>query len=334
MLRRASASVPLALFLLVSAAGVASAFAGDTGEPPPADPAPVTPEAGGGGIAVTVTSTGTTGEGRTFSTSVESSVVPDCWRSAGPTGYEYYEYWKPGGPARESRTLEEFAAQGLLHKDYELYATETEGRWYEPRCRYDIDGETQLAYLTSHPAVFVMPGDPPPPADVVIDPRQLVEIAQDEMQLPTGTIHWNPSLKGSGATLVNLETWVWVEGAPETVSVTASVPGVWARVDATLKTMTLSAPENAEEDGTCTDLGTPYSDGMTSSSCYIVFTRSTANQDVKPGQTLPTVTLTATTSWAASWVSSTNPNPTPLEVQSVSTTAEVPVAEVQSVVTG
>lgn len=328
MLRRRATVGLVTATLVVAGAGSALAYDSESAENPPA---PVSPEVGGGTIAVTVTSSGSTGEGRTFSTSVQASVAPDCWMSAGWTGYEYYEYWKPGGPAREADTLDDYAAQGLLHQNYEAHATDTEGRWYEPRCRYDIDGDTQLAYLTSHPAVYVMPGDPPPPADVLVDPRLLVEIAEDNMALPTGTIRWNPSLQGSGATLVNMDTFVWVEGAPATVEVTASVPGVWARVNARIASMELSAP-NAD-DVSCPDVGTPYSAGMTSSTCAIVFTRSTANQPVKAGNTLPTATLTATTTWEATWVSSLDPDPQPLDVQTVSTTAEIPVAEVQSVVT-
>lgn len=142
MLTRRAAACALALGLLVAGATAAHAYDGETGAPPPAAPAPVTPEAGDGTIAVTVTSSGATGEGRRFSSSVQASVTPDCWLRAGRTGYGYYEYWKPGGEARESRTLDDFAAQGLLHPDYEAYATDDEGRWYEPHCRFGVDAET------------------------------------------------------------------------------------------------------------------------------------------------------------------------------------------------
>ncbi|MBO0919704.1 hypothetical protein J1G42_02550 [Cellulomonas sp. zg-ZUI222] len=330
MLSRAGRVAVLTGALLLALAGGASAYDGKGGGGGPA-PAPVTPEAGGGTIAVTVTSSGSTGEGRSFSSSVQATVAPDCWRAPGRTGYEYYEYWKPGGPARQSGTLDAYAAQGLLNPDFEAYATDDTGRWYEPRCRYDIDDDVELDYLLSHRAVFVPEGEPAPPVDVVVDPQQLVEIAQDHIQLPTGTVRWNPSIEGSGATVVNMDTFVWVEGAPATVEVTASVPGVWARVDASVRSMTLEAP-NADT-ATCPDVGTAYSAGMTSSTCSIVFTRSSANQPVKEGQTLRTATLTATTTWAASWVSSQNPEPQPLDLQTVTTTAEIPVAEIQTVVT-
>ncbi|SFJ61887.1 hypothetical protein [Cellulomonas sp. KH9] len=324
----------LAALLILAAPGGGAGYAGegDQQSPPPAS-TPVTPQAGDGTIAVTVTSSGSTGEGRSFSSSVQATVAPDCWLRAGRTGYEYYEYWKPGGEARNSGTLDDFAYQGLLHPDYEAHATDDEGRWYEPYCRYDTDAETSFEYYTTRQAVFVPAGDPPPAVDVVVDPQQLVRIAQDSMELPTGTIRWNPSLDGSGATVVNKPTFVWVEGAPADVEVTASVPGVWARVEARVSQLRLDA-QNAES-ASCPDVGTPYTPGMTTSSCSLTFTRSSANlMPPKAGQSLPTATLTATAVWEATWTSSVDPAPQPLDMQTVETSAEIPVAEIQSVVTG
>ena len=95
--------------------------------------------------------------------------------------------------------------------------------------------------------------------------------------------------------------------------------------------MTLEAP--GADTSTCADAGAPYVPGMTSSSCAIRFYRSTSNQPVKEGQTLPTATLTATVAWAASWTSSVDPGTYELETQDITTAAEVPVAEVQTIVT-
>ncbi|RHA40513.1 hypothetical protein, partial [Cellulomonas rhizosphaerae] len=124
------------------------------------------------------------------------------------------------------------------------------------------------------------------------------------------------------------------EGAPTAASVTASVYGgaVWARVDASFAHLSLSAP-GATPSG-CDDIGTPWSAGGTAT-CSIVFDRSSANQTVKAGHSVPTSTLTATSTWTAQWVSSANAAPQELpDPDPVTTTAEVPVAEVQSVVTG
>ncbi|GEL98884.1 hypothetical protein [Cellulomonas terrae] len=338
MLRRLALAVVAATALSLVAVAPAMAddppgFEGNVpGLPSPSTPE-VTPGAGAGSVQVTVSQTGTTAGGTTFSppTTVRT-VAPICWYSRGQTGYDYYEYWKPGGPARNAGTLDAYAAQGLLHPNYEAYATDTTGYWYEPRCQYDAPTETYLAYRGTHPPVFVPAGEPAPAQDATVDPEVLAQIASESMDLPEGTIRWNPSLVGSGATVVNTDTWVWVEGAATSVSVTASIPsGLSATVNAVLSGMELSAP--GSDGTTCADTGTPWTAGATSTSCALTFYRSTANQPVKAGQSLPTATLTATATWTASWVSSVDPNPTALPAQTLATTAEVPVAEIQSIVT-
>ncbi|WP_142158448.1 hypothetical protein [Cellulomonas sp. SLBN-39] len=293
----------------------------------------VAPEASGGAIAVTVTSSGSTVEGESFSRSVRSSVVPACWMAPGPTGAEYYEEWKPGSENYNSGTLDSFAAQGLLHKDFEQYATDTEGRWYEAECRFEAPGEVRTEYYLSHPAVFVPAGEPAPAVDVYVDPGVLAQIASENMSLPAGTVRWNPSLEGSGATVVNVDTWVWVEGASERVEVTASVPGVSATVTAVLAGMRVEAPGAGSV--RCADAGRAWVEGASDAgACAVVFERSTAGLGVKEGQVLPTVTLSATAVWEASWTSNLDPGPHELDVQSVTTTGEVPVAEIQTIVTG
>ena len=132
-------------------------------------------------------------------------------------------------------------------------------------------------------------------------------------------------LGGVGATVVNLDTWVWVAGAPTVASVTASIPsGVWARVDAVLDRVELSAP--GADPVTCDDPGVVWSEGVDETSCSIWFTHSSANQPVKDGFTVPTLTLTVTGVWTASWVSSEDLVPTVLPSQEITVTAEVPVA--------
>jgi hypothetical protein len=310
---------------------------GDNGQQTQPGAPPASPVAEGssseGSIEVTVSTSGSTVEGRPFASSSVRRVDPVCWYRRGQTGMEYFEYWKPGGPARQSWTLEAYAAQGLLHAGYEAYATDTAGHWYEAGCAVDAPAEVIRAYVLSHPAVYVLPADPVPAEQVEVDPVVLAQIASEAMELPEGTIRWNPSLDGSGATVVNMDTWVWVEGAPTTVSVTASVPsGAWARVDATLSGLELSA--SGADPVSCPDTGVAWTVGAASTSCSIGFYRSSANQPVKAGQAYPTATLTAQATWAASWTSSVDPaTRTALPAQQISATAEVPVAEIQSIVT-
>ena len=277
-------------------------------DPPPAPPPG--PDSSSGSISVTVTVNGSTSTGRTFASTSTSTVAPMCWLGRGPTGMEYYEYWKPGGPAREADTLDDYAAQGLLHDGFEAYATDNEGRWYESTCRVDAPAEVSSAYFLSHDAVWVPAGAPAPAPEAQVDPAVLAQIASDSMDLPRGTIRWNPSLGGTGATIVNAETWVWVEDGATTASVTAEVPGTWARVDATLSSLTLDAP--GADSVTCPDTGTPWTAGATSTTCSTTFFRSTARLPVKSGQSMPTATLTATATCSASWVSSQDPD-TPTE---------------------
>lgn len=337
MLKALTVLMVTALALGFSAAAATSASAavktytrpGQGSTPTPG----VTPLAAGGSIEVMVSTSGSTVEGTPFVRSTVRSVPSLCWYGRGPTGQEYFEYWKPGGLARESATLDAFAAQGLLHAGFESHAADTQGHWYESTCRADAPGALAIAYHLSHPGVFVGPADPVPASEVDVDPAVLAEVAFEAMDLPRGTIRWNPTMDGSGATLVNFDTWVWVEGAPTAVSVTAQVPaGTWARVDARLDRLDLTAPSAAPV--SCPDSGAAWTAGATSSSCMIVFDRSSANQPVKAGHTVPTTTLTATGSWTATWVSSANPDtPTALPAQELTSTAEIPVAEIQALVT-
>jgi len=306
---------------------------GDVGQQPtPAAPV-VTAEAAAGSIEVTVTTSGSTVEGVPFTRSSVRSVAPVCWYGRGMTGAAYFEYWKPGGVARQSGTLDAYAAQGLLHPGYEAYATDTAGHWYEGTCRADATADQATAYQASHPPLFVLASQPVPAPQADVAPAVLAQVAFKAMDLPHGVIRWNPTLEGSGATVVNTDTWVWVEGSPTTVSVTAQVPsGTWAQVDATLDHLDLTAP--GADPASCKDTGVAWTKGATSTSCSIVFSHSSANQPVKTGQTLPTVTLTATGSWTATWFSSLDPTRTALPpAQDVTTTTEIPVAEIQALVT-
>jgi len=312
-------------------APVAAGF-GHTGQQPPTAAPVVTPEAAAGSIEVTVTTSGSTVEGVAFSRSSVRSVPPVCWYGRGMTGQGYFEYWKAGGVARQSGTLDAYAAQGLLHPGYEAYATDAAGHWYEGTCRADATADQATAYQASHPPLFVLASQPVPAPQADVAPAVLAQVAFEAMDLPHGVIRWNPTLEGSGATVVNTDTWVWVEGAPTTVSVTAQVPsGTWAQVDATLDHLDLTAL--GADPASCKDTGVAWTKGATSTSCSIVFSHSSANQPVKTGQTLPTATLTATGSWTATWFSSLDPARTALPAQDLTTTTEIPVAEIQSLVT-
>lgn len=326
---------------LIVAAGlilspITSVVAGYGGNHPPSDPTPsgTGAEASAGSISVMVTTSGSTTSGVPFVRSSVRSVAPVCWYGQKETGAAYYEYWKPGGVARQSPTLDDYAAQGLLNPGWESHSTDTVGHWYEATCRTDAPVDKAAAYRASHPPVYVTPADKVPVAAPDVSPETLAQVAFAAMDLPRGVIRWSPSLQGSGATVVNTDTWVWVEGAPTTVTVTAAVAsGPSAQVTATLQDLSLTAP-GADRSSCGPTVGVPWAAGATSTSCKIRFVRSTANQVVKAGQSLPTATLTATGTWSASWTSSADPaTQTPLPTQDLVTTAEVPVAEIHTLVT-
>jgi hypothetical protein len=316
---------------LVSPAYARDAEVGD-GQPTPAPS--VAPVAGDGAVAVTVAGVGSTVEDGLFTVARTQSVSPVCRYGPDMTGPEYYAYWKPGGVARTSGTLDAYAYQGLLYPNFQAYQDEMTGRWYGPVCRSDAPVDYKLAYWADHPAVYVYPADSVPSSRADVDPRQLAQIAYDFTDLPTGTIGWYPKAGGVDATIVNLDTWVWVGGAPNSVKVRASIPsGTWAEVVAVLDRVELSAP--GAESAICDEPGIAWTGGATSTPCSIRFTHSSADQPVKDGQSLATSTLTVTAVWTASWTSSDNPTTsTVLPSQEIITTAEVPVAEIQTLVTG
>jgi hypothetical protein len=304
-------------------------------EPPPGDSADAVVRAGS--AEVTVWGSGVTSDGGTFEIAVQTvGAAPACGYRWFATGQEYAAWWTGGSyDALLGRLPAE--DQFTPWTDYLDHQDDTEGAWWIPGCSdADWSGTRDEfiayrdAYFAAHDPVYVEAGEDPPAGEV--SPQVLAQIAYESMDLPTGTIRWNPQLAGSGATIINTDTWVWVAGAPVAVAVTAQIPsGMWARVDAQLSGLELSAP--GAEPASCPDAGTPWSAGATGTSCSLVFYRSSANQPVKAGQALPTATMSATATWSASWVSSMNPVPTALPAQEITTTAEVPVAEIQALVT-
>ncbi|GEK22313.1 hypothetical protein [Cellulomonas xylanilytica] len=329
MLKRLPLVLATAAALVLGAVAPATAAGGIDGDKGGTTPPEVTPGSGNGSIQVVITQSTSSGGGVVTTTGASTAwVAPMCWFEAGMTGYEYYEYWKPGGPARESDTLDDYAYQGLLNPEYEKYATDQTGYWYDPTCQFDAPASTRGPYILRE-SIYVPAGTPPPVAQVEIDPEVLARAARDAMELPQGELRWNPSLDGTGATVVNAETWVWLDGGAPTVFVRAEIPNVLAAtVTANMTGLTL------EGDGAgvtrCDGPGTPWTAGAGNPTCSLTFTRSSADGTTS---LLPTSTLTATQNWTASWSTDADPTPREIEGDTVTTTAELPVAEIQSIVT-
>lgn len=303
----------------------------------PTTPAPsesATADVGPQGLEANVTSTSQIGGTVPFQRVKRVPVPVMCWMSQGPTGAQYAQDWGEGGRFwKANDDGRGYAYVRSVYPDFMQYA-DKEGHWYASDCRADAPPEVVVQYVRTHPPQFVEPGQPVPAEDPHVDPEVLMHAARDAMILPTGTIRWNPSLDGSGATVVNLPTFVWVENSTTAVQVRAEIDqtDTWAQIDAHLTNLTLTA-DGAEQDKPCPDNGTPYTPGMTTSTCTITFLHSSAGQQTRNEHGLPTTTLTATANWTATWTSSLDPTPRELDIPPTTTTAQVPVAEIQTIVT-
>ena len=330
MLRVARVLVAAGALVCLAASPVwAVGGVGGSGE---SDDTQADPEISDEGVGVTLTANGFTAEGTAIRTTRTVGVPALCRYTRWLTGQRYYEFWT------DERYQEALAQMPHQYRTqplpaYETHQGDTDGYWFVTRCRADADLEQILAFNQAHPPVYWTPTDPVPAVRYEVDVRDLVEVAYEFADLPRGTIQWNPRAGGVGATLVGLDTWVWVEGAATEVSVRAEVNEgtTWAQVDAVLDRIELSAP--GATPATCPGVGVPWSPEARSTPCAITFTRSSANQPLQAGQEVPTSTLTARAVWTASWTSSLGGGPQPLDAQEIVVTAQIPVAEVQALTT-
>jgi hypothetical protein len=214
---------------------------------------------------------------------------------------------------------------------------------YQPSCRQDapacaLIGFSSLAVPpgpTAGPCGMPMlinffpTGAPPAPQ---IAPADLAQVASDQMEIPKPLVDRNPKVTAlGGGTLVGLPTWFWVTdptsvgGATGTRSIRAEVGGVWAVVAARTDGLHLSSPGGGEGCGPDQAL-THYARGVSeSSACTVSFARSSV--DYSNG-----FPVDASTSWSAVWNGSGNTGGTLASLQR-GTVVDVPVAEVQTIVT-
>lgn len=291
---------------------------------PPTDESDASSE--GGMISVRISGSGTTAGGSTVTVPITQVMKhPPCWMQASWTGAEYAEYVDSGQMNRDNQHYNENMAPRPNYADY----ADVDGYWWSARCSSGyFDGtigeffDYTDEFFASHPAVFVEEGEPDPP--FYIPPEILAYFAYEELQLPDPDLEWNPRRSGDTATFVNLDTWVWLDDSPVQLDVTASAAGNSATVTATLDRMTVTAPD--AEPAVCDGPGVPWTPTATDG-CAITFHRSSANQ---PGNA---TTVTVETYWTARW-STGGVDQGGLDPQAITATTAVPVAEVQTVVTG
>jgi hypothetical protein len=320
-------AVVFATSVMALLSGAATANA-ERGTPPPADV-----ETSGQIITVSVWGTGSqsgaSGSGGGGRVSV--SVPAPCWMSGWSTGKEYYEYVATGLMARDNHHYGENMTP--LPK-YETYKDDVTGHWYSAECssaNWPDQNDTQgwrdfvLKFFAAHPAVYV-PADQTPPAPYV-PPELLRDIAIKNLTLPDPQLDWNPKRTGNQGTLVNLDTWFWLDDAPTTLQVHAAAGGNEASVTALFGGMDITAP--GEEPLSCPGPGTAYTSGAHATTCALAFSR--ASSALGAEATPVTVQTRWTGTWAADGVEQgpLTPQPAP-----VTATVDIRVDEVQTLVTG
>lgn len=169
-------------------------------------------------------------------------------------------------------------------------------------------------------------GTQPPPR---VSVRELAQYAYDAMHLVRPSLDWNPRIGVvDGSALVNLPTWMWVADPLALADdrwIRASIGPVWARVDAAPGGLSISADG---KNVSCTNAQARRaydSSSPDSSGCTLTFDR--ASHAFPAG-----FEVTASTTWQATWTSSTGEGGT-FDERNVVATTNVPVASIQSVVT-
>ena len=280
-------------------------------------------EADGSGISVYVWGSGTTAGEDGYEIPGETVIVlPPCYMSPWKTGKDYYEWYQKQGPKGPDNYPTEPPFPG-----YEKYKDDDKGYWWTGSCsgeNYEGDDFTDYAaeWYEQNPPIYVEEGDPEPVPP--IPPETLMQVAYDAMELPEPDIGWNPSRSGDGATFVNLDTWLWLNDGLVELEVNAEAGDNVARVEAVLGSMNYSAPNAAPV--SCTGTGVEWTPGASSTDCSLVFERSSANQPGGVSRVL------AESQWDIEWFANGEPQGA-LDPQTTTATFDIPVAEVQTVVT-
>lgn len=180
-------------------------------------------------------------------------------------------------------------------------------------------------------------GEPPAPE---IDPETLAIEARELMVIDEPEVDRNPKITTGpvNATFVNIPTWFWVTdpemvgGAEGTRTIRAEVVGsdVWAEVTAETGGLSVAYPGGSQMCPPEVALREWQPGAQDTSGCTVSFSRaSVAYPDGYP--------VTASTQWSATWEGQTSSGESvggDLDPLQRSTTVNVPVAEIQSVVGG
>jgi hypothetical protein len=193
-----------------------------------------------------------------------------------------------------------------------------DGAWYLWRC--SGDGFWDSLY---RPPVWIPDGEQAPGA-AGPSPAELAAQARERLRLPDPAVAASPV----GDQLVNLPTWLWLDGDWAPIDATASVPGVSVTARAVPESATWVMGDGSEV--VCRGPGTPYAPGADPASpspdCGHTYRLSSAG---RPGEVF---TVSVTVSWTVTWSGAGDGGTFP--GLTTSGAAAFRVAESQALVTG
>jgi hypothetical protein len=174
----------------------------------------------------------------------------------------------------------------------------------------------------------------PNPVTPTVDARALALQAEQSLQLPSPVVHFNPP----GSSVVNLPTWLWIEGAMwHAYSVTASAGPVSATAVATPVSVTWTMGDGTTPDS-CVGPGVPFDTSkpaaQQTTSCSHVYRISSASQPATDGDTNDNAfVVVATISWSVYWTAQGAAGGGALPALTTSSTARLRVEQVESLFT-
>ncbi len=200
----------------------------------------------------------------------------------------------------------------------------TPGSWYSVTCNNGSTGATvtQTEWIP----------DQTSPATPAVDPRALALEAERTLDLPSPVIHMNPS----GSSVVNLPTWLWIDGAMwHPYSVTASAGPVSATAVAAPMSVTWTMG-----DGTVVSCGpgVPFDSSRPASlqttSCAHIYRHSSAAQPARDGRPdHGAFTVSARISWSVQWTAQGASGGGSLPMLTTSSSTSLRVEQVESIFT-
>jgi hypothetical protein len=198
----------------------------------------------------------------------------------------------------------------------------TPGSWYSVTCENVSTGAstTETEWIP----------DPPTAQAPAVDPHAVALQAEASLRLPTPAVHFDPA----GQSVVNLPTWLWIDrGIWHPASVTASVGPVSATAVATPVSVTWTMGDGGST--TCDGPGTPYDPELASSSqstsCFYTYAVSSAGQStLAGGADDDAFKVVATIDWSVTWTAQGAAGGGTLPPLVTSSSALVPVEQVES----